>query len=146
MASKTIHDLVKVKEANLDQYLNYDWYRRTSLIDHFIHPETKFDDFAQMKYGEQGDFVLGEYECGASDTCIKFKRAGKVWVGDKQVSVELEKQVLPEDSGIKVIYKIHNLEKIPVSVLFAPEFNFAFFVLRGRRESRASSGKTLGAL
>jgi alpha-amylase len=123
---QTIHDLVKVKEDNLDQYLNYDWYRRASLIDHFIHPGTKIDEFCQMRYGEQGDFVLGEYDCEASAKSINFKRTGKVWVGDKQVGLTLEKSVTPYDNGYKVVYKIQNLEKRAVSVQFAPEFNFAF--------------------
>jgi alpha-amylase len=79
-----------------------------------------------MKYGEQGDFVLGEYECETSEKSINFKRTGKVWVGDKQVGLALEKSVIPYDKGYKAVYTIQNLEKRAVSVLFAPEFNFAF--------------------
>jgi len=123
---QTIHDLVQVKEKNLDQYLNYDWYRRASLIDHFIHPDTKFDDFVRSKYGEQGDFVLGEYEFEASARKLLFKRAGVVWDGDKQVRIELTKEVIPLAPGFRVKYRVTNLENRDVSVLFAPEFNVSF--------------------
>src|SRR4029077_7992028 len=42
---KTIHDLVRVKEPGLDKRLFIDWYRRTSLLDHFLHPDTTLEDF-----------------------------------------------------------------------------------------------------
>jgi alpha-amylase len=38
----------------------------------------------------------------------------------------VEKKIKPEHSGINVSYKITNLDSRDVSVLFAPEFNFAF--------------------
>jgi len=123
---QTIHDLVKVKEKNLDHYLNYDWYRRTSLVDHFLHPETKFEDFIRNKYGEQGDFVLGEYASEVSNKQISFKRTGSVWVGDRQMRVKLSKDIIPAENGIKVKYNIENLENMDIEVLFAPEFNLAF--------------------
>lgn len=124
--AQSIHDMIKVKEKNLDQYLNYDWYRRASLIDHFIHPDTKFEDFAGARYGEQGDFVLGEYMYELSDKNVRMKRTGRVWEGDKQARIGLEKLVIPDHCGITVSYKVSNLENRDVSVLFAPEYNFAF--------------------
>ena len=123
---QTIHDIVKVKEKNLDHYLNYDWYRRASLVDHFLHPETKFEDFVRTKYGEQGDFVLGEYAFEASSKQISFSRTGTVWVGDRQVRIKLFKDIIPADNGMTVRYKVQNLENAEISLLFAPEFNLAF--------------------
>ena len=34
----SIHDRIEVKEEGLDKYLTYDWYRRSSLIDHILDP------------------------------------------------------------------------------------------------------------
>ena len=36
----TIHDRVRVKEPGLEKRLYTDWYRRTSLLDHFFHPDS----------------------------------------------------------------------------------------------------------
>jgi alpha-amylase len=54
------------------------------------------------------------------------KRDGVVWEGDRQARLGLEKLVIPDHCGITVSYKVTNLESRDVSVLFAPEYNFAF--------------------
>ena len=51
------HTTVRTKEANLDRYLVFDRYRRTSLIDHFLAPSVTLLDFAQSQFEEQGNFV-----------------------------------------------------------------------------------------
>lgn len=61
--AKSIHELVNVKESGLESIIQYDWYRRANLIDHFPHPTTSLESFKKCQYGEQGDFVLGRYEC-----------------------------------------------------------------------------------
>src|SRR5438105_918078 len=53
---------VRVKEAGLDRYLNYDPYRRGCMIDHFIGPGTTLEAFSKAKYDEEGDFIYGAYE------------------------------------------------------------------------------------
>src|SRR5438552_9676996 len=55
------HEAVRVKEVGLDRYLNYDAYRRNSMIDHFLGPGTTLQAFEQSRYNEEGDFVLGAY-------------------------------------------------------------------------------------
>jgi alpha-amylase len=123
---KTIHDLVKVKEKDLDQYLHYDWYRRASLIDHFLHPQTTFEDFKRVQFGEQGDFVLGEYKAKTGQKNLILSREGTVWDNQKSLQLEVVKEIIPQDSGFTVSYRIKNREADGVTVLFAPEFNYAF--------------------
>ncbi|MBN1622330.1 MAG: DUF1926 domain-containing protein [Endomicrobiales bacterium] len=130
---KTIHDLVKVKEENLDKYLNYDWYSRASLIDHFLHPNTKFEDFRNSKYGEQGDFVLGDYEAEVDSDKLVLKRRGTFWEGDNPRKIEVKKTIVPNNTslrpgncGFKVFYQLKNLENADIKMVFAPEFSFAF--------------------
>ncbi|MDI6641881.1 MAG: DUF1926 domain-containing protein, partial [Elusimicrobiota bacterium] len=124
---KTVAEIVGVKEENLDAYLHYDWYKRYSLIDHFIHPETKYDDFKRCKYGEQGDFVLGEYNFKEENgRGVKFLREGIVWVKDKPVRIKLEKIILIKSNALKVSYHITNLSETKSVLFFAPELNLSF--------------------
>jgi len=124
---KTIHELINVKENNLDKYLHYDWYRRLSLIDHFIHPDTKYINFKNCKYGEQGDFVLGKYNWKYKNKKLNLVRDGIVWVNENQIKINIDKTInLIEPTGINVVYKISNLSTENISVKFGSEFNFAF--------------------
>ena len=123
---KTIHDIVKVKEQNLDQYLRYDWHRRVSLTDHFIHPSTKREDFKRVQYGEQGDFVLGSYDARCTASSVVLSRTGTVWEHDRPCRIHLEKTVTPRNDGMKIAYVLENLDDKEVALVFAPEYCYAF--------------------
>ncbi|MCX5781956.1 MAG: DUF1926 domain-containing protein [Elusimicrobia bacterium] len=123
---RTIHDFIRVKEVNLDRFLTYDWYRRASLVDHFLHPNTKFDELRKGQYAEQGDFVLGAYAFKIEKNKIIMKRDGIVWENQNPLKVNIEKAITPSKTGLNIIYKIKNLEKRNIEILFAPEFNYAF--------------------
>lgn len=123
---KTIHDMVKVKEDNLDQYLHYDWYRRSSVLDHFLHPDTKFEDFCRNQYGEQGDFILGDYETKIEGEKLVLKREGAIWDNKNPIHVGITKEIIPAGEGITIRYNIKNMEKNEIQAMFAPEFNYAF--------------------
>lgn len=140
------------KNVDMNNILNYDWYRRSSLIDHFLHPHTTLESFKQCQYGEQGDFVLGRYEYeipktvpgDANQDLVKFSRQGFVWVGDQRHNILVEKiiqtlETCPDEQfpspgserkvGLRVKYRVQNLSDQPIRALwFAPEFNFAFSV------------------
>jgi len=116
-----------IKDENLDKYLCYDWYRRTSLLDHFLHPDTKYNDFVRCQYGEQGDFVLGEYQFKKDKDRLNLSREGIVWVKEEAVPVRIEKSIkLLEKTGIIVSYKIFTSLEKKVNLIFAPEMNFSF--------------------
>ncbi len=126
-AVKTIHDLVEVKEENLDHYLNYDWYRKVSLIDHFIHPDTSYENFSKCKYGEQGDFVFGIYDFQEHNNSFKLARNGVVWAGDRQYKIRIEKEVkLSVAPEAEITYTVINNDTDTVSLNFVPELNFSF--------------------
>ena len=136
--AESIHDLVEVKEGHLDRYLNYDWYRKASLLDHFIHPETTYESFCKCQYGEQGDFVLEKYDypqgaLRASDPAngaVKLSRNGNVWSGSRRFKVKVEKEIkLPADPktpGVSVTYQVTNTDNEKALLHFGPELNFAF--------------------
>ncbi len=127
----SIHDLLLVKEEGLEQKLNYDWYRRCSLIDHFLNRDTKLEDFARCRYGEEGDFVLGRYASQVGEEgkglTVRLGRAGKVWVAGQQQPVEVEKavRVLRDRPELEVVIRVKHEGSEPADLWYGCEFNFA---------------------
>ncbi len=116
-----------IKDETLDKYLYYDWYRRTTLLDHFLHPDTKYNDFVRCQFGEQGDFVLGEYQFVKNKDILTLSRDGIVWIRDEAVPIKIEKSIkLLEKVGISVFYKISTGLDKNLNLIFAPEMNFGF--------------------
>ena len=124
----SIHDIVQSKEEGLDRYLNYDWYRRVSLVDHFLHPLANLDSFVMARYGEQGDFVNQPYtvkSTGKGDKArITLERDGHVWIGSDFVPVRVSKtaQVQAGSDEIVFNYTVKNLFEKPVLLWFGVEF------------------------
>ena len=144
---ETIHTArVRVKEKHLHEKLFYDWYRRSSFIDHFLHPDTTLDDFYRCQYGEAGDFVDQpySYEVEQSDGCLTLKlaRDGHVWrsatctepsrsIRNPQsaikspLRVEKRIEVAANSTELKATYTLTNTGQEAVSACFGVEFNFA---------------------
>jgi hypothetical protein len=126
---QTIHDLVRVKEPGLEKRLFVDWYRRTSLLDHFMHPNTSLDDFYRCQYGEQGDFIKSTYtvECTQDKQPeIRFSRVGNVWKGDQRNVLLVEKTLtLLSPLGWQVAYRLKNVEGPACELWFGSEMSFA---------------------
>lgn len=135
-----LHEQIHLKEPGLENILNYDWYLRSSAIDHFFQEGTRLEDFKKCKYGEQGDFVLGEYQkvdlSKDSIYRIQLKRKGQVWHQDQSYPLSVQKTIsIPHQnknlnqSELTIHYEITNLSKTKIdSILFGSEFNFAFSV------------------
>ena len=127
----SIHDLVVAKEPGLEKRLKYDWYRRTSLIDHFLGPKTRLDQLANCEYDEQGDFVQSpyQYETESSKNWLNIRmiRNGIIKSRNQVFRISVIKNITidPKSSKINILYTIINLETRPVKFWFAPEFNYA---------------------
>jgi len=127
----SIHDQVLTKEEGLEKYLTYDWYRRTSLIDHFLGEHTKLEDFSTCQYPEQGDFVnhpyLHKIEKGDGGLNITLYRDGFVWIGDKRAPITVAKRILirPNSSELDIFYLLINNHIERLNIWFGVEFNFA---------------------
>ncbi len=136
----SIHDLVIAKEPGLEKKLKYDWYRRASLIDHFLKQDTQLGQLANCEFEEQGDFVQSsyKYETESKEGCltIRLYREGIIKSSDQVFKVAVAKIITidPESSNLKIKYEIINLEKIAIKLWFAPEFNFA--LLAGNEPDR----------
>jgi hypothetical protein len=125
-----IHDIVRAKEEGLADYLFYDWYQRTALLDHFLHADVSLETFYTANYGEAGDFVNQPYESSValSDDAatIILSRNGHVWVGDVFSPVRVEKQLTIPVSGtsLPVVYTLTNTGQVTIEKEFGVEFNF----------------------
>ncbi len=58
----SIHDRVVFKQPGLEQRLQYDWYLRKSLIDHFHDSDVSLEAIRGGTAAERGDFVGALYE------------------------------------------------------------------------------------
>jgi alpha-amylase len=127
---KTIHDIVQLKETGLDQVLFYDWYRRVSLIDHFLDPAVSLDEFYRAQYAERGDFVDQPYrhDVAAVDDewLVNLNREGHVWQNSAFLPLRLEKRVHIRGGclTLAIIYVLTNTSDRPVQSIFGVEFNF----------------------
>jgi len=152
---ETIHTTrVRVKEKDLHEKLFYDWYRRSSFIDHFLHPDTTLDDFYRCQYGEGGDFVNQPYsyevEEGDGYLILKLARDGHVWCDERLAPLRVEKriEVAANSTELKATYTLTNTGEEAVDAWFGVEFNFAilggdgpdaYYVVPGQNNTALSS-------
>jgi hypothetical protein len=136
----SIHDQILTKEKGLEKYLTYDWYKRGSLIDHFLGEHTKLEDFSTCKYPEQGDFVnqpyLHKIEKSDGGLNVTLYRDGFIWIGEKRAPITVAKRILirPNNSELDIFYLLINNHIERVNLWFGVEFNFA--MLSGDDEKR----------
>ncbi len=127
----SIHDMVTTKEPGLEERLKYDWYRRVSLIDHFLSPGTSLENFANCEYQEAGDFVLAPYAFQKQQiedlATVQFLREGLVQDNGSARKIRLSKRInIPaRENELEISYHIKNLADQPAALWFAVEFNFA---------------------
>jgi alpha-amylase len=128
--AESIHNLVLTKEEGLERYLQYDWYRRGSLIDHFFGSATTLDEVSACSYTELGDFVNQPYEVKRSrrgeEVVVELVRNGTIWRGEIRHGIQVRKTLTfrPQDAEIDVEYRITNRETQPVDVWFGVELAF----------------------
>ncbi len=150
----SIHDMVVAKEEGLEKRLHYDWYRRSSLIDHFLEPGTTLEQFASAQYNEKGSFVNQPYQAkmelrssrsgknsgkgvGAGRMQrLTLWRQGQVWVGGHLLPVEVRKSIAfePLKARLQIGYTVSNLSAQAVELWFGTEFLFA--LLAGDTDDR----------
>ena len=125
-----IHDLVRAKEEGLEKYLFYDWYQRTAMLDHFLHPGVSLENFRTGSYGEAGDFVNQPYTVEVnrldSAVAVTLGRDGHAWVSNVFNPVRVEKTVTVHSKGtfLPVRYVLTNRGQATLAMPFGVEFNF----------------------
>ena len=128
---KTIHEIVKLKENDLDKFLIYDWYRRASFIDHFFREDTTAHKVYSMNFGEQGDFVIEKFNSIVKkeddEISIDFLRNGHVWHGENWEELQLEKAFLINKNEKKIRAKYRISADVEMFLFHGIEFNFMLF-------------------
>ncbi len=135
----TIHDRMGAKEEGLSSYLRYDWYRKASLIDHFLEGDMDFEAFGNASHKEAGGFVGAPYSAkvkkSGDKASVVLSRAGEVQ--GQRVSVKKTVTVrasagrpasgrpASEESGFDAVYVLRNEGKEEINTAFGVEFNFS---------------------
>lgn len=136
----SIHDMIVVKEEGLQHKLHYDWYKRNSLVDHFLMAGTTLDEFSRSNYCEAGDFVQARFasvvEQNGENLTARIWRRGQVDFGPEAVVVDLQKEIMmsPGEAKLLIDYRVKNLDSETRSFWFGSEFDFA--LLAGDAEDR----------
>jgi alpha-amylase len=120
------HEL-RVKQADLDQRLVYDPYRRRSLIDHFVSPDVTLDDLTACRAVEQGDFLAAVYERprirrNPDRIQIGMSRTGQV--GGHAIRMSKSVTLSQESAALEVRYTLEDLPR-EFPFHFAVELAFA---------------------
>ena len=129
---QSIHELVKVKEPNLDRALIYDSHRRLSFLDRFLDPEVSWEALDRIDEFERGNCVEGRYDVdpGRSSAqpgtfVLHLAFPARVQVEGRVVPVGIRKsyRVGPGESAIGVSYAIENQAEEACVVRFGCELN-----------------------
>jgi 4-alpha-glucanotransferase len=125
--TETIHNVTMIKEDGLEKYLKYDWYRRASLLDHFLPSSAGLKSFYSCDYKEAGDFVNQPYEYkihkNDNNLILEMYRNGNVWIEEEFLPVRVKKQItIDHSSSILIEYSLVNLSRRNINVWFGVEF------------------------
>ena len=128
--TKSIHEVVLTKEADLEKHVAYDWHRRTAFIDHFIDLPSSVEEFRMVKYSEEGDFVNQPYillEKDEDNGTLTFKRDGNLWRGEGVVPLSLTKKLefSKTDAVCSASYLLDNQTDNHFTTKFGIEFGFS---------------------
>jgi alpha-amylase len=127
--TRTIHDVFRRKEANLQRYLAVDAYRRGGFQEHFLPMGTAVDDFASSRYNELGDFVSSEFQVEVEQDAEALKvllaRDGSVsnQVGGQTFRLRKRLTVSSMSQSLRIDYELTNLSSQEVRCLFVSEWN-----------------------
>ena len=122
----SIHDRVVFKQKDLDKRIQYDAYRRKSMIDLFYDQDVSFESIVDGTAENHGDFRDGAYEArirrNPGKIQIQLSRQGMVY----DVPIRITKGITLESnsSALEIAYLIEDLPQ-GSSFHFASEFNFA---------------------
>lgn len=120
----SIHELRKELPPGSERLFRYDRYPRFCSVDHFLHPETRLDDFRDSAHGEQGDFVGQPYSWSIIQDRLFLSRKGSVLIGGVRTPISIQKEIRPNGRDIHVLCTISNLGDRELTLWYAGEWNF----------------------
>lgn len=134
------HNLLSTLRRHHERYHDegapVDWYGRGALLDHFFSDDTSPEDFANARYGEQGDFISEpwslEIENPKDGAALVATRHGGVWVGAEFLPLRICKRVAlsarfdaEHEDALDISYQFFNPGVRELNVWWAHEWNLA---------------------
>jgi alpha-amylase len=125
----SIHDAIRVKDADIADWLIYDNLPRSSLIDRLLDKQVALEDYSRNSFTDAGDFAGRPYEFAVNSKdntlSVLLKRRGTVRTGHSTAVLALEKTVtLGQSPGsLHIAYRFINESDVPVDTVFAGEWN-----------------------
>jgi alpha-amylase/alpha-mannosidase (GH57 family) len=126
--TKSIHEIFQSKEEGLDQYLQFDGYRRASFLDHFMAEPMDFESFRRSQYQEEGNFIKEPYGIEVRKKGklqeVFFSRSGDLRQDRKRDPIRIEKSfsISNHQNIVKATYQI-SYEGEKRKTNFGIEFN-----------------------
>ena len=125
----SIHEAIRVKDADIVDWLIYDDLPRSSLVDRFLDKQVTLVDYYRNSFTDAGDFAGHPYEFAVNSTDgtldVLLKRQGTVHIGHSTAELALGKTVtLNQSAGsLHIGYRFINESDVPVETIFAGEWN-----------------------
>jgi 4-alpha-glucanotransferase len=123
---------LRPKNPEAEEALFYDWYTRSSFLDHFLGEGATLDQFRRCQYPELGDFVNQPYTLtgieeldGSEIMRISLLRKGSLWKREGRVPIDTFKRFLfyREQARMEVGYEITNRGPAEIGMWFGVEVN-----------------------
>ena len=125
----SIHEAIRVKDADIADWLIYDDLPRSSLVDRFLDKQVTPLDYSRNNFMDAGNFAGRPYEFAVNSTDnsldVLLKRRGTVQCGHGAADLALEKIVtLSQRMGsLHIGCRFINESDMPVDTIFAGEWN-----------------------
>ncbi len=126
----SIHNIIRSKEEDLEDFLFYDWYTRRSFLDHFFDEHANLENFRRCQYPELGDFVNQPYEVESyteneKEVSLTIKREGHLWRKDGKFGITVKKSFIlgKDDNHFVVDYLIENRSNSDLHIWYGLELN-----------------------
>lgn len=101
----TIHDDMAFMDEENRKYLVSDWHNKNCFVDHFVK-DFSAESFADVTFGEMGDFANQPAEMEFTDKKLVFKREGGIYHNGYKHFCRLKKTYTLTDSGLKAEIEI----------------------------------------
>ncbi len=143
--TKSIHDLVLVKEEGLEKLLVEDGYRRGLFIDHFLANGAQLNDLVDSKIEEAGDFVAKPYACESKSTGkmleVTLRRQGQVRCSAGTLSIALTKTLRwnTVTGDLTANYQIANRSSQTADLHFGVELDFGSYTFPMKESAIATA-------
>jgi len=127
----SIHDIVRVKEGGLENFLIYDRFSRLSFIDHVIQNDSDITRFRAEQCEDFGSLSTGPWNPSKTskenETGIVLEHTGFIREGGERLLISAMKKysMSPDNRGFLATMSLTNNSAKPIGQLLAVELNLS---------------------